>query len=274
MGCIVRPHAPSLTGRVIAGRYHVGFPQHPGRPDGPLQARDLAFDRPVTLRLLRSAGARSATARIQVDRAQRALALESPYLASVRDVGFLSDAIAYVVADWVEGSTLSALAERGEIPSAGESVRFIRQACAALHEAHGLGLVHGAVRPENLAVAGGPRRRSIRVLGIGAPDWRTAGETEALRYLAPEQRDGLEPDRRADVWGLGAVLLDLLIRGGATDGALERVIQCCLAKHPMHRPLTAAALSSSLAPFDGAAPRRRWWCACERPPAPLTQRGD
>jgi serine/threonine protein kinase/tetratricopeptide (TPR) repeat protein len=105
--------------------------------------------------------------------------------------------------------------------------RLIAEAAEALEHAHSLGIVHRDVKPGNLIVDTGGK---VWVADFGlarfGPD---AGLTMSgdllgtLRYMAPEQalaRHGLV-DHRADVYGLGATLYELLAGRPAVD-ALDR----------------------------------------------------
>jgi tetratricopeptide (TPR) repeat protein/serine/threonine protein kinase len=159
---------------------------------------------------------------------------------------------------------------------------LIAQAADALEHAHQVGIVHRDVKPGNLMV---DQHGKLWVADFGlarfGPD---AGLTLSgdllgtLRYMAPEQalaRHGLV-DHRADVYGLGATLYELLTGRPAVDAAeraevlrriafedptpprkldkavpaeLETVALTCLAKDPAERYATAGELADDL---------RRW----------------
>jgi serine/threonine protein kinase/Flp pilus assembly protein TadD len=107
---------------------------------------------------------------------------------------------------------------------------LIAQAADALEHAHGLGIVHRDVKPANLLVdAAGKLYVSDFGLARFGPD---AGLTVSgdllgtLRYMAPEQalaRHGLV-DHRADIYGMGATLYELLSGRPAVDAAERAVI--------------------------------------------------
>jgi tetratricopeptide (TPR) repeat protein len=159
---------------------------------------------------------------------------------------------------------------------------LIAQAADALEHAHQLGIVHRDVKPANLLLDGAGK---VYVGDFGlarfGPD---AGLTMSgdllgtLRYMAPEQalaRHGLV-DHRADVYGLGCTLYELLTGKPAVDATdradilrqiafedpapprkldktipaeLETIALTCLTKNPAERYATAAALADDL---------RRW----------------
>jgi serine/threonine protein kinase/Tfp pilus assembly protein PilF len=159
---------------------------------------------------------------------------------------------------------------------------LMAQAAEALEHAHGLGIVHRDVKPGNLLVdaAGKLWVGDFGLARLGAEAGLTlSGDLlGTLRYMAPEQalaRHGLV-DHRADVYGLGATLYELLtLRPAVTateraevlrqvafeepvaprklDKAipveLETVALKCLAKNPAERYATAGELAEDL---------RRW----------------
>jgi serine/threonine protein kinase/tetratricopeptide (TPR) repeat protein len=156
------------------------------------------------------------------------------------------------------------------------------QAAEALEHAHGLGIVHRDIKPGNLLVdqAGKLWVGDFGLARLGADAGLTlSGDLlGTLRYMAPEQalaRHGLV-DHRADLYGLGATLYELLTLSPAVTATeraevlrqvafeepiaprkldraipveLETVALKCLAKNPAERYATAAELAEDL---------RRW----------------
>jgi serine/threonine protein kinase len=148
--------------------------------------------------------------------------LGHPCVARMIDAGE-TGGLAWIATEAVLGETfgraLSRVPKRARMAFA---VRTIAQACEGLHAAHelvdeqgrALGVVHRDISPDNLMVG---YDGFVRVLDFGVAHaldrlQRTAtGELKGkIRYAAPEQIDGVEVDRRTDVWALGVVLWEAL----------------------------------------------------------------
>jgi serine/threonine protein kinase len=125
----------------------------------------------------------------------------------------------YLVMELVEGDSLDELIGRcGPLPVA-EACEVIRQAALGLAHLHEHGIVHRDVKPSNLMLTPAGQ---VKVLDLGlARDLREPGGggritahgqfLGTLDYVAPEQcLDPHEVDSRADVYGLGCTLYELL----------------------------------------------------------------
>jgi len=160
--------------------------------------------------------------------AKAASALNHPNILTIHEVG-AADGHHFIATEFVEGQTLGALLRsRGPMPI-GEALDVAAQVASALAAAHGAGIVHRDVKPENIM------RRSdgyVKVLDFGlakltesvAPEAaETAGLTMSFRartetgavlgtaqYMSPEQASGRKVDARSDIFSLGSVLYEMV----------------------------------------------------------------
>src|SRR5690606_6895751 len=128
--------------------------------------------------------------------------------------------------DYIDGPDVGEVLRRaGGRLDPRRAVRFIRDAAAGLDHAHEKKIVHRDVKPSNLLVSTveGEERVLVADFGIARildEEITVASASEAahrddtreltLEYAAPEQFVDSQPDRRSDIYSLGATLYRLL----------------------------------------------------------------
>ncbi|MHC4163166.1 MAG: serine/threonine-protein kinase [Planctomycetota bacterium] len=120
----------------------------------------------------------------------------------------------FLVMEYVEGQTLRELLDELErVPE--ELCRHIgREVAQALRAIHEAGVVHRDLKPENVLIT---KDQVVKVmdLGVALPKDEAIKLTQTgsffgtVHYAAPEQLEGVEPDRRADWYALGLMLYEL-----------------------------------------------------------------
>jgi serine/threonine-protein kinase len=172
------------------------------------RAFDTQLQRPVALKLLARADAEAhlAEARLQAQ-------VEHPNVCKVFDAGEL-EGRPYIALQLVEGRTLA------EVPLLREAaVAALRDVAEALHFAHRKGLLHLDLKPGNILLEireQGQVHPLVTDFGLATLQARPGpvpwGPYGTPPYAAPEQLDptAAPPDRRTDVYGLGATLYTLL----------------------------------------------------------------
>ncbi len=151
--------------------------------------------------------------------AQRVAALNHPHIVPVYHFGE-EGSLLYHVMPILKESLRDRLDREGTLAPQ-ESVRLVVQIASALSVAHGAGLVHRDVKPENILLNdkdealltdfGIARPMVFSKTGRGAQTLSATGlPVGTPEYMAPEQLRGEPMDQRADIYALGAVLYELL----------------------------------------------------------------
>ncbi|MEW5956207.1 MAG: protein kinase [Chloroflexota bacterium] len=178
------------------------------------QARDLALDRSVAVKVLRPQYTRDPNFLVNFHReAQSAARLSDSYIVAVYDFGQYKNR-PYIVMEYVAGSDLrTAINQQGKIPI-NQAVEYAIQVCSAVGTAHRAGLVHGDLKPGNILIT--PTNQAkvtdfglAKALGDSAMDdgevvWGTPA------YFAPEQAAGDRVLPATDVYAIGIILYEML----------------------------------------------------------------
>src|SRR4051812_15952196 len=168
-------------------------------------------------------GDESAAARF-IAEARAASRLNHPNSVGVIDFGKTDDGQLYLVMEFLRGRDLARVAyEEGPLPFP-RVINVLKQALAALAEAHHLGIIHRDLKPENIILeplrAGGD---FVKVVDFGlakmreGPGLRETGITTpgiicgTPDYMAPEQGRGGAIDPRTDIYAMGVILFQLLV---------------------------------------------------------------
>jgi serine/threonine-protein kinase len=155
--------------------------------------------------------------------ARAASEIHNEHIVEVLDFGRLDDTAPYLVMEWLEGQSLAGLLRvEPRLPPA-RAARIVRGVCQALRAAHGKGVVHRDLKPDNVFLV--PREGEpdfVKVLDFGiaklvtpkaAADFQT--QTGAIMgtpaYMSPEQcRGAKDVDHRTDIYSVGVMAYQML----------------------------------------------------------------
>jgi Tol biopolymer transport system component len=246
-------------------------------------ARDTRLDRAVAIKVLPAALGADPHFRERFDREARAISqITHPHICTLYDVGE-HEGTAFLVMELLEGETLAARIGRGPLPL-GDALTIATQIAGALDKAHRAGIVHRDLKPANVMLT--PSGAKLLDFGLAKtahasggvrlqPDL-TAAATQAtqltaqgtilgtLHYMAPEQVEGKDADRRADIWALGCIVHEMMSGRKTFDGANPAsVIAAILTAEPPRlparsQPIVPAALDRVVATCLAKDPDERW----------------
>ena len=196
--------------QAVAGRYSLDRELGRGGMGVVFLARDVALERPVAIKLLPPALARTSGARERFLREARLAArLSHPHIVPIHAVE-QHDELAFFVMAFVDGETLGDRVRRaGPLPPAALA-RVLREVGWALGHAHAHGIVHRDVKPENIllersAEPNGVGRALVTDFGIALPtsEATVSAGRGTPAFMSPEQAAGRTVDARSDLYSLG-----------------------------------------------------------------------
>jgi serine/threonine-protein kinase len=215
-------------------------------------------------------------------------ALASPHIVRVLAVSPPDAAMPYLAMERLHGEDLAQQIERTPVSPLAEVVELVRQVAAGLDAAHGAGVIHRDLKPQNLVAIGPSGDRTWKILDFGASRWIDGDGTLTQDrvvgtpgYMSPEQALREPLDARSDVYALGvivyrlvtgapavvpgelaAMLHEVVYRVPLRPGRLadvplqvEEVLAIAMAKRPADRFASAGELAEALAAAaDGRLP--------------------
>jgi len=250
-------------------------------------AEHQMMKRPCAVKLIRPEKAGDPRMLARFEREVRATAKLSHWNSiDIYDFGRTADGTFYYVMEYLPGHNVGEIVEDyGPIPPA-RTVYLMEQVCAALAEAHGIGLVHRDIKPANIFCAyRGGVFDVIKLLDFGlAKPTMEKGQDAQLTlagtitgsplFMSPEQASGDDGiDARSDIYSLGAVMYYLLTgqppfisenplkvmiahasqevvpprqHNSDLPPELEEIVLRCLEKDPDHRYQDVSSLRNAL----------------------------
>src|SRR5437868_2577480 len=193
----------------LAGEYSIQREVGRGGMGVVYLARDVQLDRDVAIKVLPAHLARTAEARERfVREARTAAGLSHPHIVPIHRVGEVRGFVFFVMS-YVEGETLGErLRTGGPLPPA-DATRVLREVAWALAYAHGRGIVHRDVKPDNIMLEAATGRALVTDFGIahgGADAATDSGKIMGTaHFMSPEQAAGEPLDGRSDIYALGVV---------------------------------------------------------------------
>ena len=245
------------------------------------EARDPNLDRKVAIKTVKIDGL-SKESELEYEmrfrtEARSAGRLQHPNIVSVYDAD-RDDTTPFLVMEFVSGLDLKHHLDHGTRYTLEQSVRMMRDLLSALDYAHQRKIIHRDIKPANLLIEPSGRLKLTdfgvaRIQDSGEATRTQGGMVGTLKYMSPEQAQGLPVDASSDIFSAGIVLYQLLTDRRPFDGesyfeiltqitqanpappstindklpdALNAVVARALAKTKAERFATAADFSAAL----------------------------
>lgn len=201
----------SYIGKVLDKRYKILDLVGVGGMATVLRAQDLVMKRNVAIKILNDEfyGNEQAEARF-LDESKAIAMLSHKNIVSIHDVAIFPD-IKYIVMEYLDGITLREyLDNKGALPW-NEACIYILQVLRALEHAHGKGVIHRDIKPQNIILQ---KNGEIKVMDFGIAKIPTSVTTSGdkavgtVYYISPEQASGKETGAYSDLYSVGIMLYE------------------------------------------------------------------
>jgi serine/threonine protein kinase/ABC-type branched-subunit amino acid transport system substrate-binding protein len=217
--------AGSLAGEVLKGAFRVEAKLGEGGMGTVYRGTQLSLGRAVAIKTVTPSHKLSEAAMQRFFREARLLSqLNHPNIVSIIDFGTSAAETPFIVMELLSGKPLDAYVTENR-PPLRQVLNLMGQICAGIAAAHQANIIHRDLKPSNVFVVSlpGSAEPVVKLLDFGLAKPAAAVPASGIAvtqagvgvgtcgFTAPEQLEGSgEPDARADVYGLGAILYFLL----------------------------------------------------------------
>ncbi len=181
------------------------------------RAHDPVIGRDVAVKTMRLSEAGTGMSREELigrfqTEARAAGLLTHPNIVVVYDAGE-EDGIFHITMELVEGRSLQALFDAGQLFPLPRTMKLMEQVCSALDFAHHRNVVHRDIKPANLMLT---EDDTVKITDFGTAKILQLGTAQTSHvmgtpsYMSPEQVKGKPVDGRSDIFSLGVILYELM----------------------------------------------------------------
>ncbi len=200
-------------------------------------AHDDQLARDVVLKIV------PAEARARILREARALAAVDHHgIVRVHAIGEYGDD-AFIAMEHVRGNDLAEVVQtRGPVHAA-RALRWFGAAAEALAAAHGAGIVHRALKPQNIIAIDRDRVKVVDFAMARRKSDEQPNDLRSMAYRSPEQLEHGFADEKSDIWALGCILYELTVGAPPFMGSSPEDLTASILKtEPAYPPQLAPAV--------------------------------
>jgi len=208
-----------MHGTTLDGRFLIVDTIGSGGMGTVYRGRQLSMDRDVAIKVVRRDLAHNAKVVKRFMREARVVSrLRSPHVVPVIDFGQSPDGVLFLVMELLHGESMTMVLARDAPMNQARLCTLLAQTCDALAEAHGQGLVHRDLKPDNIYVSKTPAGQEhcyILDFGIVRAGPGGKGEDPSLttqgivigtpQFMAPEQIRAQDVSPQTDLYSIGVI---------------------------------------------------------------------
>ena len=260
--------------------YEIMHPIGEGGMGAVFLARHVRLNRPVAIKVLSLGRQRNSEAQQRFEQEMQIVGqLQHSGIVQALDAGE-DHGIQYLVMEVIDGADLRRLVRLVGPLDLADACEITFQVAKALQYAHSRNLVHRDIKPSNIMLS---REGIVKVMDLGIAKFTdqqqaltsTQQALGSLDFMAPEQLQAQQTDKRADIFALGCTLYFLLTgepperrrtasllvsKSPKLDGLrhtlpppLTRLLQHMLLADPTERCESMANVADRIKPFCGSA---------------------
>jgi len=218
------PADDPLIGMVVSDRYRIIRKIGEGGMGAVYQAEHALIEKRIALKILFQDLTRrpDLVARF-LQEAKSASRIGQENVIDISDFGQTADGLVYIAMEFLDGQDLGRLLKTERSMPWLRARPILMQITKALRAAHGHGIIHRDMKPENVYLISREGRADfVKVLDFGIAKVVSADEADGPRltqtgmifgtpeYMSPEQAQGHPPDHRLDVYAVGCIMYQML----------------------------------------------------------------
>jgi beta-lactam-binding protein with PASTA domain/tRNA A-37 threonylcarbamoyl transferase component Bud32 len=234
--------------RVFGRRYRITEKIGSGGMADVYKAVDETLGRTVAVKVLHQRYAEDAdfVQRFRHE-ASAAANLSHPAIVNIYDYG-VEGGVYYIVMELVRGTDLKRVVQQEGPLDSHDVAEYGAQVCSALSAAHGYGIIHRDIKPQNIVLM---PEGTVKVMDFGiaravdSDATQTGSVLGTAQYVSPEQAQGRKLGPESDLYSLGVVLYELSTGRLPFDG--DTPVSVAL-KHVNDQPVPPRQINPQIPP--------------------------
>jgi len=217
------PTDDPLIGKVLSDRYRIVRKIGEGGMGAVYQAEHALIEKKMALKILfQDLTRRPDLIQRFLQEAKSASRIGHENVIDISDFGQSPDGLVFIAMEFLDGQDLGKLLKKGGAMHWERARPILMQITKGLRAAHGNGIIHRDMKPENVYLIqkeGRPDFVKVLDFGIakvvndaaGGPALTQTGMIFGTpEYMSPEQAQGSPPDHRVDVYAVGCIMYHML----------------------------------------------------------------